>query len=145
MSLRINGLVVFATTLGVHLTAGLTANAQTVSNLPLQRGFYVSTSTACGTASNATLSLVTKTGMSSSQVESKFQKIEKTGPTTYSVTEVWTEMNGRASPPRVITYDVPNSTSYRLKNEFGTFEFRFCPQTSLPAPWRNNDIRAVIN
>lgn len=75
------------------------ALAEVVASLPLQRGFYVSTSVSCGSASNATLMLVTRTGMNTSRVESTFRKIDRTGPTTYVVTEVPIELGGTRPPP----------------------------------------------
>ncbi len=71
------------------LTAG-PLQAQTVTSLPLQRGFYVEAKTACGGASNATLVVVTKDGMNRAQVVDRFTKIDKIGPTTYRVAAVRT-------------------------------------------------------
>jgi hypothetical protein len=120
------------------------AGAEIVPSLPLQRGFYVDSRTTCATASNATLILVTGDGMNIARVESKFRKIDKIGPTTYRVTEVPTDLNGRVGRPETNTYEVPNATTFRLKNEVGAFEYRFCPQPSLPLPWRNSDIRSLV-
>jgi hypothetical protein len=120
------------------------AGAEVVPRLPLQRGFYVNAQATCQTASNATLILVTKDGMNVSRIISRFRKIDKIGPTTYRVTEVPEDLSGQAGSPVTNTYEVPNATTFRLKNPAGAFEFRFCPQTSLPSPWRNNDIRSLI-
>lgn len=121
-----------------------TASAEIVASLPLQRGFYVSKQATCATASNATLILVTRQGMNVSRVITRFRKIDKVGPKTYVVTAVSEELNGQASPPESVTYEIPNATTFRGKEGNGTYEYRYCPQASLPSPWRNNDIRDII-
>jgi hypothetical protein len=127
------------------LSLGGVAGAQTVAELPLQRGFYVSQKAACGSASNATLLLVTRDGINSARIIAKFRKIDRKGPTTYVVSEVQQDLDGRSlGPAETVTYEVPNQTTFKLTNSFGSFEYRFCPQNTLPSPWRNNDISAII-
>lgn len=120
------------------------AGAEVVTSLPLQRGFYVNAPTACAQASNATLILVTRQGMNVSRIITKFRKIDKVGPTTYVVTAVSEDLEGRASPPTTVTYEIPNTTSFRGRDANRGYEYRYCPQASLPEPWRNNDIRDLI-
>src|SRR3546814_612119 len=121
------------------------------SSLPLQRGFYVADGTSCGQASNATLMLVRKSGINTSRVPCDFKSIEKTGANSYRVTETCSE--GGAAwgteehiSTNVSTYEIPNNTSFTTKSYSGwESSARYCPQSSLPEPWRNNDIADLIN
>lgn len=110
--------------------------AAIVKTLPLKRGFYVSADTPCAQASNATLRLVTRDGINWSRDVCTFRKIEKTGALSYRVTEsCWGEPT---------TYDVPNETSFTVKYEGGSeSSARYCAQSSLPDPWRDNDISDI--
>ena len=108
----------------------------TVKALPLRRGFYVASDTPCNQASNATLLLVTREGINGSRDVCTFRKIEKTGATSYRVTE---SCSGEPT-----TYEVPNETSFTVKYEGGSeSSARYCAQSSLPDPWRDNDISDI--
>jgi len=140
--------------MSVIVMAGLTAacdqtatttqgGAQTaeavVTALPLKRGFYVTDGTPCAQASNATLLLVTREGVNGSRDVCTFTKIEKTGATSYRVTELC------SNKAATVTYDVPNETSFRVTYESsGDRSARYCAQSSLPEPWRDNDISDLI-
>lgn len=119
----------------------MSATAQTVASLPLQRGFYVDARASCQTASNATLVLVTRDSINVARFINKFRKVEKIGPATYAVTQAATSLDGRADAPLTMTYEIPNATTFRMRKPGASLEFRYCPQASLPLPWRNNDIR----
>lgn len=143
-----NGRVAFFFVLAVASAATGSALAQGGNTLPLQRGFYVNTRATCAQASNATLQLVTRDGMNVSQAATKFAKVQKVGPTTYQVTQTVEFLRGGGgapSKPEVQVYEVPSSTAFSFKNAAGSFSFRYCPQSSLPDPWRSNDIRSLIN
>lgn len=128
--------------LGLLLLAAETVHAQTVSALPLQLGFYVEAKTACGNASNATLLLLTKSGRNFSRIEGTFAKIEKLSPTTYRV--VTRDKERDTSRTVTATYEISNNTSFRVRYDDGTADYRYCAQATLPAPWRSNDIRTLI-
>jgi len=66
--------------------AGATGNI--VTELPLTRGFYVASDTACGQASNATLLLVHRDGINGARDAYSFKSIEQTGPTSYRAVAV---------------------------------------------------------
>lgn len=117
-----------------------------VEELPLRRGFYVRTDATCGTASNATLALVRRDGITSCD----FTSIERIGESRYRVKE---SCAVRGAPPgheherdeSTQEYEILSETRYRLTFEYGeTVEFNFCPQDSLPEPWRDNDISDLI-
>ncbi len=123
-----------------------------VKTLPLKRGFYVDSDTPCGQASNATLSLLGRDGFSVSGRDfCAFKRIEKTGATSYRVTEECSS-GGAAwgteeqKDTQVVTWDIANDTSIKRKNESSGWQSsaRYCAQPSLPEPWRDNDISDLI-
>jgi hypothetical protein len=57
--------------------------ANSLSELPLERGFYVMSDTACGNASNATLLLIRADGMNGARTSCDFKSIEQTRATSY--------------------------------------------------------------
>lgn len=128
-----------------------TGKSESAASLPLQRGFYVTEGTACGQASNATLMLVRKRGINTSRVPCDFKKIEKTGPNSYRVTESCSEGGAAWGTEEQIstsvsTYEILNDTGFTVKSDGGwESSARYCPQPSLPEPWRNNDITDLIN
>lgn len=122
-----------------------------VASLPLKRGFYVASDTPCGQASNATLSLLRRDGFTVSGRDfCEFVKIEKTGATSYRVTEECSS-GGEAwgseeqKDTSVVAWEIPNDTSYKRKSDSGwESSARYCAQSSLPEPWRDNDISDLI-
>jgi hypothetical protein len=126
--------------------AATPARAATAASLPLKRGFYVAADTPCGSASNATLQLVRRDGINVSRMACDFKRIEQTGATTYRVTEECRELT-RDDPGETLvrTYDVANDSRFKVTGSDGqAYSARYCAQSSLPAPWRNNDIRDLI-
>jgi len=129
------------------------ASAAAVESLPLKRGFYVSSDTPCGRASNATLSLLSREGFTVAGRDfCAFLKIEKTGATTYRVTEecssggeAWGSEEHKET--QIVAWEIPNDASHSRKNENTGWESsaRYCAQSSLPEPWRDNDIRDLIH
>jgi hypothetical protein len=128
-----------------------TEKPASVASLPLKRGFYVVSDTPCGRASNATLSLLRRDGFTVSGRDfCEFVKIEKTGATGYRVTEecssggeAWgTEEQKDTS---VVTWEIPGDTQFRRKSDSGwESSARYCAQSSLPEPWRDNDISDLV-
>jgi len=121
------------------------AEAQVVDELPLRRGYYVRTDDECGTASNATLALVRRDGITGCS----FSRIERIGESRY---RVGVSCAVRAAPPGqeherdeyTNEYEILAEDRYRVTYDYGeTVEFRFCPQQSLPDSWRDNDISDV--
>lgn len=115
--------------------------AETVRELPLDRGFYVRTDETCRTASAAGLAMLTREGLRWMDSACTFGKIEKTGPTTYRVVQTCD------GPGRVTaTWEIRDRTSFSFKDTEGwEHAARFCAQRSLPEPWRSNDISGLIN
>jgi hypothetical protein len=120
-----------------------------VGGLPLRLGFYVASKASCSEASNATITLIRRDGYSGSRYTCTFGAIEKIGSTTYRVTESCTEMPGfgtrEEAQTSVRTYEVPGNETFSAKSDNGwANEARFCAQTNLPEPWRDNDISDAI-
>jgi hypothetical protein len=114
--------------------------------LPLRRGFYVSSDTSCGQASNATLMLLGREGYGLCT----FSKVEKLAENQFRVTERCTD-NGPAwgRPEEIevsqVRWTIESSTAFsRLREDGDRMGWRFCEQKSLPDPWRDNDIRDIL-
>lgn len=109
----------------------------TVESLPLERGYYVSTDTACGDASRATLALVRGDGIS----ECDFDRIEALGGDRYRVVQA---CDPDGVEPMTVEYRLDGDRQYRMVGEHWESEFRYCPQPSLPEEYRDNDISDLI-
>lgn len=122
--------------------------AVTLSTLPLERGFYVASDTACGAASSATLLLYRGDGFNGARDTCEFQSIEQTGSNSYRVIErchVLQEGPDNATT-EVADWTLPDDSSFISVSETGwQRNFRHCEQSSLPDPWRDNDISQLID
>ncbi|MCC4310583.1 hypothetical protein LL252_18625 [Alcanivorax marinus] len=122
-----------------------TVAAQTVTALPLKRGYYVASDTPCSQASNATTTLLRREGIGGARDFCEFKKIEQTGPNTYRVTEACGDLQDSA-PPETSTsiYTLTGDTAFTAKSEHGwERSARYCAQSSMPPDWRANDISDV--
>src|SRR6476620_642380 len=127
---------------GVGVSA-VSAKNGVVASLPLKLGFYVDTDTPCGEASNATMLLVLRKGIISGAKElCEFKRIQQIGTASYRVTQACKDLasRGRAQTVSVIL-EITNDSSFKSK-EVGNK--RYCEQSSLPEPWRDNDIADLI-
>lgn len=141
--------VLAGTALGVAIPAGggSQAEAQSVTQLPLRPGYYVETGTPCAQASNATLSLLRRNGISLSPRElCIFRTIEKTDATTYRVTMECRNIAEESAPEiQTTAYEIADETQFAVRyGEKVVYRARFCAQPSLPRPWRSNDIKDLI-
>lgn len=119
-----------------------------VASLPLKRGFYVASDTPCGQASNATLTLLRRDGFGGSRDFCEFAKIEKAGAASCRITEKCGDL--QAGPDseftQAVAWEIPGDTQFRRKTDSGwESSARYCAQSSLPEPWRDNDISDLIN
>lgn len=126
------------------------ASGESVASLPLRRGFYVTSDTPCGNASNATLMLVRRDGYGGSRYSCIFKAIERTGPTSYRVTEECSD-GGEAwgAEENVSTerneWRIQDDTHFTSVSASGdSYSARFCPQARLPEPWNTNDISDIV-
>jgi hypothetical protein len=147
--LTIKAALLLAGTLAGYGQYIATASADTaVQALPLKRGYYVRAETPCNRVSRADIfSLVTRTGMN---LDCTFKKIEKTGATTYRVTQECSHGGAAWGRPDEIetstdTYQILNETSYKVTYQDGyEASARYCAQSSMPPEYRNNDISDLI-
>lgn len=129
-----------ALSLSAVLLGPVLAQAEMVPELPLDRGFYVRTDATCRTASLATLAILTRQGLQWAGSACTFGPIEKTGATTYRV-EQTCDGPGKA----IATWQITSRTAFSFRDETGwDHAATFCPQKSLPEPWRSNDISGLI-
>lgn len=119
--------------------------ADTISALPLRRGYYVDSDTPCSQASNATTTLLRREGIGGARDFCEFRNIEQTGPNTYRVTEACADLQDSAPPESsVTTYTLRGDTAFTSRSEHGwQRSARHCAQTSMPPDWRANDISDV--
>ena len=121
----------------------LSAKNEVVASLPMKRGFYVDTDTPCAEASNASMLLVLRKGTISGAKElCDFRRIEQVGTASYRVTQACKDLASRGRTQTVwVTIKIANDSSFMSK-EVGNK--RYCEQSSLPDPWRHNDIADLI-
>ena len=124
------------------LAAAGPALADPVKELPLKRGYYVSSDTPCSEASNATLSSVTRTGISYAQAECTISAINQTAPTRFDVTDTCVEIaSGSSLGENTTTYDIPDDRTYVfIADGAPSGGSRYCAQEDLPDPWAHNDV-----
>ncbi|MFC3098712.1 hypothetical protein [Alteraurantiacibacter palmitatis] len=125
--------------------------AAVVEALPLPLGFYISDGESCGSASNATLILLHRTGINSSREPCEFSRIEQVAPSTFQVAQSCSD-NGEAWGGETTIYEVvaqvevTGEHSFRMTYDADSkpVDWTHCPQSSLPDPWRDNDISDLI-
>ena len=116
-----------------------------VRSLPLKRGFYVASDTPCGQASNATLQLLRRDGIGVARETCSFRRLEQTGPARYRVVAECRNMEGAPMGTQVSIYDIPDDSRFSVARAPGqAYSARYCIQSSLPSPWRDNDIGELI-
>lgn len=110
--------------------------------LPLMLGFYVSSDTPCGMASNATLQLLRRSGIGGGRMLCSIEEAEKIGAKRYRVREYCRDLTGQDSPITLRgVYAIESPTAFVWRSDDGYVNrARHCPQPSLPAPWRDNDV-----
>ncbi|GEM_PF-793007 len=121
------------------------------ATLPLALGFYVTADISCADASNATLQLLRRDGVNTSRVPCDFEAIERIADNRYRVMQTCVE-GGEAwgTPEEEIKYtynwEILSNTRYKTVGEDGwETTMKHCPQSSLPDPWRDNDISDIVN
>ncbi|MFC3102151.1 hypothetical protein [Altererythrobacter lauratis] len=140
-----------ACTSGEAAEAQQQQDAAVVEALPLPPGFYISDGESCGSASNATLILLHKSGINSSREPCEFSRIEQVAPSAFQVTQSCSD-NGEAWGRETTIYEVVSQVkvtgeqSFRLTYDSDSepVDWQYCPQSSLPDPWRDTDISDLI-
>jgi len=121
-------------------------DANMIAELPLERGFYVMSDTACGQASNASLLLIRGSGMNGARDACDFTSIAQTAPTSYRAVMTCRDTQGRDTEVLTNIYQIPASTRFSYGTEDSDYraEYRYCEQSSLPDPWRDIDLSDLI-
>jgi hypothetical protein len=123
------------------------AAAPAVTELPVRRGFYVASDTACDAASHATLLLKRRDGFNGARDSCDFRTIERTGPRSYRVSVQCADHGADtdSAGTQIVEWEVPDTASFTLKRHAGRERsYRHCEQSSLPDPWRDNDVSDLI-
>jgi hypothetical protein len=131
---------------GQRGTGENTQQANRGDDLPLKRGFYVASDTACGNASNATLLLIRSGGMNGARDTCDFRSIEQAGPASYRVAVACKAMYGEEIELSTYLLEITDTTQFSYGTEGSDYRshFRYCEQSSLPDPWRDNDISDLL-
>lgn len=105
--------------------------------LPLKRGYYVQTDTECEDASNASLNLFLGTAFG---FNCSVKNMRSIGNNKYKITQTCLQRGERFTD--TIIYEIMNNTEFieHYAHGGGPRHFRYCPQSSLPEPWRSNKI-----
>lgn len=115
-----------------------------LDELPLDRGYYVRTDETCAQASPAGVHLLRRAGLQWVTSHCLFDRIEQTGPSTYRVAQSCGDPSGTEAA--IAIYEIADSTSFAFRDEHGwEHAARLCPQRDLPAPWRDEDLRDLID
>lgn len=105
-----------------------------VATLPLEPGYYVASDTPCDKASNATVSLLRRTGIGGARDFCEFTTIEQTGPSTYRVTQSCQELQpGGATSIAVVTYVLSGHARFFSRSDQGwCHSARRCAPSTMP-------------
>lgn len=116
------------------------------ADLPLRRGFYVSSDIACGDASNATLALLHATGLNSAREACSFDTVVPLGGARYRTTEHCAVIGTSDVIGYEADWEVLSDRGFRRTLASGAvIGMRWCEQSSLPEAWRMIDLDAAIN
>lgn len=135
--------------LALLLAAGsgdISADGTLVAELPLKRGYYVASDTPCAQASNATLLRLRRNGIGGARDFCEFRRIERTGASSYRVTEACADLQGSDEEIGIVSYEIAGNASFTARSERGwQHSARFCAQSSLPPAWRDDAIGDLID
>lgn len=143
---------VVGTALCLCATAAPADTPREVTELPLDRGYYVRTDATCATASGATTALLRRNGLYWGSSFCTFQGIKQTGPTTFRVRHYCEDVRA-PQPPTPIPAEmlttaewlIPDRTSFSFTDNNGwEHEARYCPQQEMQDEFRSGDISELI-
>lgn len=121
-------------------------SAEAIKLLPLRRGYYVASETACSAASNATVLLLQRGGIGGARDFCEFKKIEQIGLHIYRVLQSCRSFEDGAMPEsHVVSYTLSGDAGFTSQRADGSsYSARWCSQASMPPAWRHNDIRDAV-
>jgi hypothetical protein len=119
--------------------------AAAVADLPLRRSFYVTSDTACGEASNATLALLHREGLNFARADCVFTAVTARGDGRYRVADQCTEIGTGERYTGDAEWQVLSAESFALGAGDGSpRRYRYCDQAALPEGWRDIGLAAAI-
>jgi hypothetical protein len=123
----------------------LSAAAVEADSLPIERGYYVRSDSACQRASNATITLYTGISFGTAHAECRAAVIEKLPDGSHQITEQCRDTEVDGTPWTAVTtrYAVRSRTEFIGTTPFEKAAYRYCKQSDLPEPWRTTDLRSV--
>jgi hypothetical protein len=105
--------------------------------VPLQHGYYVRDTT-CNNASRGSLELFLGNSFG---VNCSINRIENLGNNTFRITETCDDSRGDRKFTSTNVYQIINRTeflaTFSLDETHHENHYRYCPQSSLPEPWRS--------
>lgn len=123
------------------------------NQLPLQLGFYVAADTPCANASNATLLLLRANSIGGARDVCQFLSIRQLSAQDFLVTESCADFQASETEQRLVRYQIIDAVSFKLSRATAEqpvlsqpidtdvfYQGYYCPQSSLPEPWRDNDL-----
>ena len=118
------------------------AQAMAAEALPLRSGYYVQRDTPCDKASNATITLYDGASFGTAHSECQKAVVRKLSDQAYELTQKCRDMQGQGGSWETSksNYSVQSRTEFVETTRYGTFAFRFCERSSLPDPWKSNDL-----
>jgi hypothetical protein len=119
------------------------ATAAGADSLPMERGYYVRSNTACQQASNATITLYDGISFGHAHLECRKKPvIQKLADGSHQITEHCRETQGPGGPWTAFTarYAVLSRTEFIGITSYEKASYRYCKQSDLPEPWRTNDL-----
>jgi hypothetical protein len=117
-------------------------STEPVDSIPLRRGYYVASDTACSDASRATTMLFKGDGFG---MNCETLSLERLAPTRYRLTDRCSDHQGGADLESTSIYEVSSDMAFTLHGEDGSrYAARFCRQEQMPEPFSTNDISDVL-
>ena len=101
---------------------------------PLKHGIYVSSDGPCGQASFGNVASYDGKGTTVGHADCNLKVLNKSG-NTYSVSSTCYSARDDSTIKLRETYTITSNTSFTVKNQYGTFSYRYCERSSLPWPW----------
>ena len=115
--------------------------------LPLTPGYY-NQGESCTDVSNASIVLLGRTSINWSRAACALTAIEKIDATHWKAMQSCKDIQSEtAEAPYPVLFEIADETTFahRYEGSAESATYRYCAQSSLPEPWRSNDISDLID
>lgn len=115
--------------------------------LPLTPGYY-NQGESCTDVSNASIVLLGRTSINWSRAACDLTAIEKNDATHWKAMQSCKDIQSEtAEAPYPVFFEIADETTFahRYEGSAESATYRYCAQSSLPEPWRSNDISDLID